>query len=73
MFENRLRSLNFVRTVVPLWRIGCLFEERSMVREPKLTTVAITDLRPTQIMVTFCKIRPVARGVGGWGGRRALA
>jgi hypothetical protein len=59
--------------VVPLWRIGRLFEERSIVREPKLTTVAITDLRPTQIMVTFCKIRPAARDVGGWGGRRALA
>jgi hypothetical protein len=31
-------------------------EQRNMVREPILTTVAISDLRPTQILVTFCKI-----------------
>ena len=28
-----------------------------MVRGPTLTTVAISDLCPTQIMVTVCKIR----------------
>jgi hypothetical protein len=41
--------------VVPFWRIGWLFEERNMVRAPTLTIVAI-NLRPKQVMVTFCKI-----------------
>jgi hypothetical protein len=49
-----------------------LFEERNMVREPMLTSVAIADLRPTQITVGMREVeakrkhwREIARKKGG--------
>jgi hypothetical protein len=49
-----------------------LFEERNMVREPMLTSVAIADLRPTQITVGMREVeakrkhwREIARNKGG--------
>jgi hypothetical protein len=38
-------------------RWGYLFEEEIMVREPLLSTVAITDLRPTQITVGMREVK----------------
>jgi hypothetical protein len=38
-------------------RLDCLFEEEIMVREPLLSTVAITDLRPTQITVGMREVK----------------
>jgi hypothetical protein len=55
MFHCGRKARSGTLILSPHWcrycRIGHLLEERNMVREPMLTTVAISDLRPTQITV----------------------